>query len=115
MPTRALQMLLGEVKAMGIPVIFVQCDAEIHEAKVVSPYRKFDTKMKGRGGTDFRPVFEYAKKVNANGVIYLTDLMGSFPESTSLRTLWVCTEKGQTAPFGKTIYLPVEADGAEEE
>ena len=115
MPTKALQMLLGEVKAMGIPVIFVQCDAEIHEAKVVSPYRKFDTKMKGRGGTDFRPVFEYAKKVCANGVIYLTDLMGSFPETCTMRTLWVCTEKNQTAPFGKTIYLPVEEDTAEQE
>jgi predicted metal-dependent peptidase len=115
MPTRALQMLLGEVKSMGIPIIFVQCDAEIHEAKVISPYRKFDTKMKGRGGTDFRPVFEYAKKVNANGVIYLTDLMGTFPEKCTLRTLWVCTEKDVTAPFGKTIYLPVEESDAGDE
>ena len=113
MPTRALQMLLGEVKAMGIPVIFVQCDAEIHEAKVISPYRKFDTKMKGRGGTDFRPVFEYAKKVNANGVIYLTDMCGTFPEQCSMRTLWVSTEKDQSAPFGKVIYLPVEGPEVE--
>lgn len=110
MPDRALKMLLGEVKAMGIPVIFVQCDSEIHEAKPISPYRKFDTKMKGRGGTDFRPVFEYAKKINANGVIYLTDLMGDFPDGDPIRTLWVCTEKDSKAPFGKTIYLPVEGD-----
>jgi predicted metal-dependent peptidase len=71
--------------------------------------------MKGRGGTDFRPVFEYAKKVNANGVIYLTDMMGTFPETCSLRTLWVSTEKDQTAPFGKVIYLPVEESAVGEE
>lgn len=109
MGEKAMRMLMGEVKSMGIPLIFVQCDAEIHDPKEVSPYRKWEFKVKGGGGTAFEPVFEYAKKQNCNGVIYLTDMYGSFPDpAPNMRTLWVSISKDQVAPFGKTIYLPVD-------
>lgn len=111
-----MQLLMGEVKSMGIPVIFVQCDAAIHEKPIViSPYKKFDMGVKGGGGTDFRPVFDLAKKENCNGVIYLTDMYGTFPEKQTIRTLWVSISEDQKGPFGKTIYLPLKDDGKDEE
>lgn len=43
--------------------------------------------IRGLGGTDFRPVFEYVEKlsrekefVNLKGLIYFTDGYGTFPE-----------------------------------
>jgi len=63
----------------------------------------------GRGGTDFRPAFDY---LNAEGIepaclIYLTDLYGPEPdEPPPYPVLWVCTTD-QEASFGQTIRLDV--------
>ena len=69
----------------------VQCDAEIQEAVKITCQQEFDDyiqnmTIKGLGGTDFRPVFNYvdeliAKKefVNLKGMIYFTDGFGTFP------------------------------------
>jgi predicted metal-dependent peptidase len=111
-----MRLLMGEVKSMGIPVIFVQCDAECHgKPIVISPYKKCDMAVKGGGGTDFRPVFDLAKKENCNGVIYLTDMYGTFPEKETIRTLWVSISEDQKGPFGKTIYLPLKDEAKGED
>ena len=69
----------------------IQCDAEIHEDVKITNQDEFDEylknmKIKGLGGTDFRPVFEYVEKlradkefVNLKGLIYFTDGYGTFP------------------------------------
>ena len=43
--------------------------------------------LRGFGGTDFRPVFDYVEQlrqarefINLNGLIYFTDGFGTFPE-----------------------------------
>ena len=54
-------------------------------------------KVKGGGGTDFRPVFEYVKKLEADhvltnlkGLIYFTDGYGIYPElPTPYKTAFV--------------------------
>lgn len=69
----------------------IQCDAEIQEdAKITCP-EEFDEYLKGMnirglGGTDFCPVFEYVEQlrqsgefVNLKGLIYFTDGFGRFP------------------------------------
>ncbi len=70
----------------------IQCDAEIQEDKKITCQEDFDEYLKtmrirGLGGTDFRPVFEYVEKlrnakefVNLKGLIYFTDGWGTFPE-----------------------------------
>lgn len=69
----------------------IQCDTDIREDVKITSEKDFDEyigkmQLKGFGGTDFRPVFDYvdrliAKKefVNLKGLIYFTDGRGIFP------------------------------------
>lgn len=69
----------------------IQCDADIHEDAKITSQAEFDEyisnmSIKGLGGTDFRPVFEYVNKMveekefrNLRGLIYFTDGYGTFP------------------------------------
>ena len=70
---------------------FIQCDADIQEDKKITCQEDFDEYLKtmqirGLGGTDFRPVFEYVEQlrkdkefINLKGLIYFTDGYGEFP------------------------------------
>ena len=70
----------------------IQCDSEIKEAVKITNQKEFDEYLdrmvlKGFGGTDFRPVFNYVKEkikekefTNLKGLIYFTDGYGVFPE-----------------------------------
>ena len=70
----------------------IQCDAVIQESARVSSQKEFDQylktmKLKGFGGTDFRPVFQYVDQkikegefTRLKGLIYFTDGFGAFPE-----------------------------------
>lgn len=69
----------------------IQCDADIQEDKKITCQEDFDEYLKtmqirGLGGTDFRPVFEYVETLRQNkeftnlkGLIYFTDGCGEFP------------------------------------
>lgn len=69
----------------------IQCDADIQEDKKVTCQEDFDEylrtmQIRGLGGTDFRPVFEYVEQlrnkkefINLKGLIYFTDGYGEFP------------------------------------
>ncbi len=70
----------------------IQCDAEIQEDVKITTQEEFDNylknmRLRGFGGTDFRPVFKYVNTliknhefVNLKGLIYFTDGFGVFPE-----------------------------------
>ena len=70
----------------------IQCDTEIQDDVKITSQMEFDTyletmKLKGFGGTDFRPVFSYVDElrknkefINLKGLIYFTDGDGTFPE-----------------------------------
>ena len=69
----------------------IQCDADIQEDKKITCQEDFDEYLKtmqirGLGGTDFRPVFQYVERLrkdkefaNLKGMIYFTDGYGEFP------------------------------------
>ena len=69
----------------------IQCDADIQEDKKITCQEDFDEyiktmKIRGLGGTDFRPVFKYVEQLRKNkefanlkGLIYFTDGYGPFP------------------------------------
>ena len=69
----------------------IQCDADIQEDKKITCQEDFDEylktmKIRGLGGTDFRPVFQYVEQLRQNkefsnlkGLIYFTDGYGPFP------------------------------------
>lgn len=70
----------------------IQCDANIQEVIKITCQEDFDNylqhmKLKGFGGTDFRPVFSYVNELienkefqNLKGLIYFTDGYGTFPQ-----------------------------------
>ena len=69
----------------------IQCDAQIQEDVKITCQEEFDEYLKhmtikGLGGTDFRPVFQYVDQLVAakeflrlRGLIYFTDGCGTFP------------------------------------
>jgi predicted metal-dependent peptidase len=63
----------------------------------------------GGGGTDFRPCFEWLadRGIQPQTMVFLTDLLGTFPESVPpYPVLWASTDTRQ-APFGQVV--PMEA------
>lgn len=74
-----------------VNIHIIQCDADIQEAVKITSLEEFDEYRKtmclrGLGGTDFRPVFQYVDKLvehgdfqNLKGLIYFTDGYGTFP------------------------------------
>ena len=75
-----------------INIHIIQCDNKIQEDKKITNQEEFDNyiknmKLRGFGGTDFRPVFSYVDELINNksfisfkGLIYLTDGMGEYPK-----------------------------------
>ena len=72
-------------------VHIIQCDSEIKEIKILKNAQEIEEyikkiSLKGFGGTDFRPVFQYVDEIFAssqknevNGLVYFTDGDGIFP------------------------------------
>ena len=92
-------------------VIIVQCDAAIQEWTEIDPgsYDEMSVKIKGGGGTDFRPVFERLDKEfeDPDVLIYLTDMEGSFPrQAPSYPVVWGSVTKEAKGPFGDTVFIP---------
>ncbi len=70
----------------------IQCDARVQEDARITSQEEFDTyirsmRLRGFGGTDFRPVFSYVARLeqegafqHLKGLIYFTDGYGVFPE-----------------------------------
>ncbi len=71
----------------------IQCDNDIREIKIIKELRDIDKYIesfvvRGMGGTDFRPVFEYVNEAlflgklkNLKGLIYFTDGFGEYPKN----------------------------------
>lgn len=74
-----------------INIHIIQCDAEIQKDDKITSKEEFEELMqhielRGFGGTDFRPVFDYVDTLsrkgefeNLKGLIYFTDGYGTFP------------------------------------
>jgi predicted metal-dependent peptidase len=64
--------------------------------------------LRGRGCTDFRPVFNRISKDYADigGLVYVTDGYGTFPEKApDYPTLWVINNRSVTPPFGQVCRI----------
>lgn len=65
--------------------------------------------LPGGGGTDFRPIFEWAKQnaQDARAIIVFTDMCGHFPEKCDTPTFWLADSALKGAmdpPFGQSIF-----------
>lgn len=97
-------------------VLVAWCDAKLHRVDEMNePSDLADARHKGApggGGTDFRPVFEYAAEQSGqiDCLVYLTDGYGSFPDKApSYPVIWgSITPKGSVQyPFGDVVEIPV--------
>lgn len=92
----------------GADIIIIECDARTYEPY---PYQgQMPEKVKGRGGTDFDPVFQHINQSpeSYDGCIYLTDGHASTPTiQPRCRLLWVLTPHGsrQDLPFGSSVRI----------
>lgn len=82
----------SETYTTGVNVHIVQCDARVQSDTRIADIAEVDKLMenfaiRGFGGTDFRPVFDYVETLRERGeltemkgLIYFTDGLGNFPE-----------------------------------
>jgi predicted metal-dependent peptidase len=112
---------VGEVNAISTmfdfdEIITIPCDYAVHEAGIRRHKRGeqiTSLRVDGRGGTSFRPPFEWLAKhqdIKPIRIIYLTDLEGDFPPEYEVPTLWVATTKHK-APWGETVHIDVGRGG----
>lgn len=93
-------------------LVVIYCDAEVNLVKEYQAGDIIELKAVGGGGTDFRPVFRFVDTADIEPccLVYLTDLMGSFPKEQPIYpVLWGCILKDEEAPFGETIYIDAES------
>lgn len=121
--TDTLKTFLGE--CYGIQQSFemvemhvIQCDAAVQDYFVLDDDFPRRIRVKGRGGTDFRPVFHFIqdelikkKGMYPQVLIYFTDGYGTFPERhpSLYDVIWVITTD-VNPPFGSTIRYHFDAD-----
>ena len=93
----------------GAEVTGIECDCEVQR---VYQYRGTTPEaISGGGGTDFDPVFQYAKsnrQLQFDGIVYLTDGYAEEPTiAPPCRVLWVLTPDGtkESLAFGNAIEL----------
>jgi predicted metal-dependent peptidase len=94
----------------------LQCDADIQDVSEYEPYEWIDferIEMKGRGGTDLNPPFEWlfdamrTRGVRPDALIYLTDGWGNDPDSEPpFPVVWIVPEGCRDSfPFGTLILM----------
>lgn len=106
MSNKELSMFLGEISNIQYPKRIIQCDTVITQDSIINERKLRQLKMVGRGGTDFRPIFEYAKKIKSKSIIIFTDLMGDFPETKpNIKTLWITNNDKDKPPFGDVVVI----------
>lgn len=94
----------------GCTVTVIDCDYVVQQVQKLPPYGKLSAKVKGRGGTSFKPPFEYLTKhkIRPDVLVYLTDLEGDFPEKKPAYPVVWATITDHDVPWGWKIALPVK-------
>lgn len=113
-----LHKFVAEVQSIqtrtGCEVYLISADADVqtedlirsHEQSLVQLIKRKQIELKGGGGTDFRPALECLKSKSISVCVYLTDLMGTFPDrAPNYDLIWASTSPDLSAPFGKVIIL----------
>ena len=97
-------------------VLVCDCDTRVHQTYTVRSESDFKS-YKGGGGTSFEPAFEEARKLKVDGIVYLTDTDGSFPNKKDIgkyaaHTIWVTFDDNRDikskVPFGKHVNISTD-------
>lgn len=106
---------LGEIQAMkkrtNAQVYAIVADAAVQSVQEIRDVADIlSVEFKGRGGTDFRPALALATELDADLVVYLTDLMGVFPDDApTFPVIWTLPgseiSDEHQPPFGRILHL----------
>lgn len=99
-----IRAIHGQLKPSRVRVIYA--DADVNHIDTFGPHDNLEFNAHGGGGTDFRPAIAYAEENDPPKVlVYLTDMMGAFPQhEPAFDVLWCATTKA-VGPIGTTIHL----------
>lgn len=102
--------IIDDVAPQQIHVVW--CDAKVHKVDTVEQGSDIDhLKPHGGGGTDFRPVFDWIDEQpdTPDALVYLTDLMGSFPDhAPNYPVIWGDIYNKSKPPFGDHVFVDVK-------
>jgi len=110
---KALSEVWGLTQAFrNIKMFLLTCDADVWDKIELNNGNKGLLKklrMRGGGGTDFRPVFKLIDKEFKNKIdclIFFTDGYGDFPNKGPFYPVyWITDSRDIKFPFGRVIYL----------
>jgi len=107
--------LLSLMKSFGkFDLYVIQCDAKVQEvvhfSDTTQPPDPKKWEMRGGGGTDFRPVFDYVQKNIAEKpdlLLFFTDGMGNVPEKQpGYPVMWVLTnDREKPCNWGRVAHF----------
>lgn len=106
-----LNAFAGEMQAIlstfRVPFDVLYVDAEFQGIQHIEPDEEIKLKLKGGGGTDFKPGFEYLNEQDElpKAVVYFTDMeCYSFPDEPEYPVLWAQLGSYRNEPpFGEVI------------
>ena len=109
---RAVSEAQGCLRALGVPITFLACDAAVHGVpREIRTAAELVANMRGGGGTDFRPIFAATEelKPKVDLFVFVTDGMGPAPVMApkGFDTIWVLVGPCAVAPctWGKQIRI----------
>jgi len=91
----------------SVKIELIIADAKVHAHHTFQGGEKMDFPLKGGGGTDYRPTFEYieANLPMTTMLLYFTDGEGSYPRiPPSYDVLWALSRKANV-PFGRPLVI----------
>lgn len=111
MSDESLNIIFGEVSRMiddNVIIHVIEADSKVQRVYVYNKGMKIQ--VQGRGGTNYLPAFEEAKKLEADAVIYCGDMDVSGENlnfKPTFAVLWaIVGNQDPPAKFGKVIRLP---------
>ncbi|MEA1917607.1 MAG: VWA-like domain-containing protein [Campylobacterota bacterium] len=108
-----LGAFIGEFKSImqNFPAVAIElliADAKVHKHYSFQGGEEMDFAIKGGGGTDYRPTFDYIDMnlPMSSMLLYFTDGDGIFPKiPPSYEVLWALSQKKNKIPFGRVIQI----------
>jgi predicted metal-dependent peptidase len=101
---RAVSEAQGCLKALGVPITFLACDAAVHANREVKSAAELVANLRGGGGTDFNPIFAAveALRPRVDLFIFVTDGMGPAPAEApkGFDSIWILVGECASAPCG---------------
>lgn len=120
MDDAAVKQCWSEVLAVAVSekpskLVVLQVDYAVQSAEEIdmdNP-RDFEVTVKGRGGTSFKPGFDWIKDncEEVEAIIYLTDMECTFSdlEAPECPVMWISTKKKwEEPPFGEVVYMEMD-------